>query len=165
MSSHNLEGTHLAYVDCLNEWVEKFILPDRPSLSIRKDKSIQDQSKFSSTLKIKEPDICDHPVIPDLIARDTSAKFYGNKKNFYLIGEGKTASDWNTDKKRKFEQMDVYFFHLQKKAERDDYETLILYALPEFLLNEARMLLTKSKKRTQANLVNFEVISELGLTE
>ena len=51
MSSHNLEGTHLAYVDCLNEWVEKFILPDRPSLSIRKDKSIQDQSKFSSTLK------------------------------------------------------------------------------------------------------------------
>ena len=103
MPTHNLEGTHLAYVDCLNEWVETFILPDRPSLSIRKDKSIQDQSKFSSTLKIKEPGICDHPVIPDLIARDTSAKFYGNKKNFCLIGEGKTASDWNTDKKRKFE--------------------------------------------------------------
>ena len=61
--------------------------------------------------------------------------------------------------------MDVYFFHLQKKAERDNYETLILYALPEFLINEARLLLTGSKNKIQANLVNFEVISELGLTE
>ena len=34
--------------------------------------------------------------------------------------------------------------------------------LPEILINEARLLLTGSKNKIQANLVNFEVISELG---
>lgn len=159
MSIHNLEGTHLAYVDSLNKWVEMHILPKRRSLSIRKDKSIEDQSKLSSTLKIKELNVCDHPVIPDLIASDTLASIYGDGKNFYLIGEGKSESDWNTDKKRKFQQMDVYFYHLQKKAERDDYETLVLYALPEILHNEARILLDESKKRVKANLVDYEIIS------
>lgn len=158
MSSNYLEESHLFYVDVLDEWVKKNIEPQRVSLSILKDKSLKDKSSESSPHAIFEPKICDRKKYPDYIARDPHAKLYGNLKNFYLIGEAKTANDFNDDKKRKFEQINVYFYHLQKKAKRDNYDTLLLYALPDVLHEQANTILSQAKKSLDAKKVNFKVI-------